>query len=269
MPDKNRDFSQVRAGTVVAFDGGHYRSDCNCKVEVSSENGWNLWSEGLVGRWVGAGHWAEYGGYIVSQPEAQDGGEQTIVRRREERQVAVICENCDGDGFLPSEHGLCRFCEGQGQIYPDDAEVRGASEQRGTDAVHDKPVAYGDPDTVFAPIGAVPQYFEVSDHKQREYTQPLYTAPQPDTQAATIAEQAAMIATLREAIRKAAETVMSISTPCMKDENLAVTLCYAFDDREEVDYDTNWPKASSDAYEEIKNAIEHHFEQALAATEDK
>lgn len=74
---KNRDFLQVKVGTVIGFDdpASYYFTDKYEVKELSEVGtiegkmlGWALTSTNDVGRWVGRGQWDSSGGYIISQP---------------------------------------------------------------------------------------------------------------------------------------------------------------------------------------------------------
>jgi len=106
MTDKNRDFSQIRVGTKFKTNlvkTAEY-------VVFRAQDG-VVYTDDLV---ITREDWDRYGGYIVSQPE--------------EPQGAVICEKCDGEGFLPNVLGLCATCKGQGQLYPEPEERSGADQ---------------------------------------------------------------------------------------------------------------------------------------------
>jgi hypothetical protein len=64
---------------------------------------------------------------------------------------------------------------------------------------------------------------------------------------------------------KAIDRVMSISTPVMGGDNLAIVICSHFDDGEDGDDDCGWSPSAVAAYEEIKAAIEFHFKPAADA----
>lgn len=83
---------------------------------------------------------------------------------------------------------------------------------------------------------------------------------------------------LREArheVRRSIANVMGIETKAMHGDNLAVSLCSYFERHEEEASEDGWTPAATQAYEEIKDAIESRFapverifSQALTPTDD-
>ncbi|ASL39282.1 MULTISPECIES: hypothetical protein [Acetobacter] len=69
-------------------------------------------------------------------------------------------------------------------------------------------------------------------------------------------------------VDKACETVMSLETPLMKGDNLAVTLCSHFEDCEGEADDNGWHPKAIEGYDQVKSAIGQHFRQAIDAARE-
>ena len=62
------------------------------------------------------------------------------------------------------------------------------------------------------------------------------------------------------------DRIMSLSTPMMEGDNLAIVLCSFFENPEQdVCDDTGWTDAATTGYEEVRAAIQDHFSPILAA----
>ena len=219
MTDKNRDISKIRVGTVVAFRNHSTTTNPESRYEVTFTRPHEIrFINGSALHKVYRHHWHSMGGYIVSQPEAPDkkcedcpplgyptaatrcapcphrsteareSAEQVIVQTREEQIESIAHIGKDAPCLRDNPHGWARR-----QVL--EAEARGASEQRGTDAVHDKPIAYVNLDrlkwkletgsSVCLTFSSEPV---TEGHLHHQMRDPIYSAPQPDIQAAKIAE---------------------------------------------------------------------------------
>lgn len=75
-------------------------------------------------------------------------------------------------------------------------------------------------------------------------------------------------AEIGKAVDKACETVMSLETPLMEGDNLAVTLCSHFEDCEGESDDNGWHPKAIEGYEQVKSAIGQHFRDAIDAARE-
>lgn len=66
-----------------------------------------------------------------------------------------------------------------------------------------------------------------------------------------------------DAIRRANNTVGSISTPLMRGDNLAIVLCGQFDDGGPNEGDTGWSRAATAGYLQAVSAIREHYAAAI------
>lgn len=146
-----------------------------------------------------------------------------------------------------------------------EAEARGAAEQRRKDVEGQQVAGYIPANT--------PNFFSVSEAKYASTA--LHRNPFPNDvpvyyRPANVAALEARIAelegentTLKKRVINAAETLLSIETPCMEGDNFAVTICSYFEDCEGEPCDNGWHEGATKAYEEIKDAVLQHFRAAL------
>lgn len=69
-------------------------------------------------------------------------------------------------------------------------------------------------------------------------------------------------------IKKACETVMGIETPMMRGDNLAITICTHFEDREGEADDNGWHPKAIEGHDQVKRGIEQHFLKTIDAARE-
>lgn len=85
----------------------------------------------------------------------------------------------------------------------------------------------------------------------------------------------AALVTARHEMRRSIQNIMAIETEAMGGDNLAVSLCSYFERHDEDVCEDGWTPAATEAYDEIRGAIESRFapserifEQALSKGTD-
>ncbi len=70
-------------------------------------------------------------------------------------------------------------------------------------------------------------------------------------------------------VERLGSTLAGLETPMMQGDNLAITLCSAFDNPEqEVDEDTGWSPDAEAGYKEVCSAIHAHYAPTIEALAD-
>ncbi|MEW9272365.1 hypothetical protein [Gluconobacter oxydans] len=192
---KNRVFSQIGVGAIVAFDNPVV---CN----VVAGRGYQIFqqAENRYGKWfmlsggteyaseaISPKSWEMDGGYIISQPgevlaepdqaslqKTQiSAGQNSAVRTRDE-QIRYFLDICE-DGALTQQAPTTDF------IFRMllEAEARGAEEQRRKDAEGQEPFAYVSQEDANTPknVQGLEQFGEYCDKKYEYFQVPLYTRP--------------------------------------------------------------------------------------------
>lgn len=69
-------------------------------------------------------------------------------------------------------------------------------------------------------------------------------------------------------IEAACESVMGIETPMMHGDNLAITICSYFEDREGEPDDNGWHPRAIEGHDQVKRGIEQHFLKVIDAARE-
>ena len=71
-----------------------------------------------------------------------------------------------------------------------------------------------------------------------------------------------------EALERAVDTLLGISTPMMEGDNLAILICDAFENPDQDEGGNSWTPDAMKGYDEVNAAIAEHFGPAIARVRD-